>query len=119
MKKYLMIMVVTLLFFAGCATQAPVKIEGVYSYNHELKLKIVNSTPYPIFLEHLDKPLEPGEKTSISFPKLYRSRDVVVTAVAKNDFGLIGTAVKELNIPRIGSEKEQEVWQITNSDLDK
>ena len=117
MKRFMIM--IGILFLFGCATQAPVKIEGVYSYNHELELKIVNSTPYPIFLEHLNQPLAPGEKTSVSFPKLYRSRDVVVTAVAKNDLGLIGTAVKELNIPRIGSEKEQEVWQIINSDLDK
>jgi len=118
MKKYLMIMVVTL-FFTGCATQAPVQIEGVSSYNHELKLKIVNGTSYPIFLELLDQSFAPGKQICISFPKLYRSRDMVIIAVAKNDLGLIGTAVKELNISRIGSEKEEEVWQITNSDLEK
>ncbi|MBU1255731.1 hypothetical protein KKH35_02580 [Patescibacteria group bacterium] len=119
MKKYLMIMVVTL-FFASCATQTPVQIEGVSSYNHELKLKIINSTSYPIFLELLDQSFAPGKQICISFQKLYRARDMVIIAVAKNDmYGLIGTAVKELNIPRIGSEKEEEVWQITNSDLEK
>ena len=110
---------ILVMFFAGCAYQAPVQIEGVSSYNHELKLKIINGTSYPIFLELLDQSFASGKQICISFPKLYRSRDVVVTAVAKNDLGLIGTAVKELNIPRIGSEKEEEVWQITNSDLEK
>ncbi len=106
-------------FLLGCASQRPMQIEGVYPYNHELKLKVVNNTSYPIFLELLDQSLVSGKQICISFQKLYREREVVIIAVAKNDYGLIGTAVKELNIPKIGSEKEQEVWQITNSDLEK
>lgn len=121
MKRFMIMITIMIgiLFLVGCATQKSVIIEGVSSYNHELKLKIVNSTSYPIFLELLNQRLEPGEQTSISFQKLYRERDVAIIAVAKNDLGLIGTAVKELNIPIIGSEKEEEVWQIIYSDLEK
>ena len=133
MKKYLMIMVVTLLFFAGCATQAPVKIglpeipsgenvqSGYYLSNHELTLKVINGTEYNVKLildttDGYQYPLVPGQQQDVLFRKAYRPRIVVLTAVASTDEGMVGTLSLQLYIPEIGSEIEQYVWQITSFD---